>query len=207
MPIHAPAPRLYRTIPFRHLGPQGHAGGGRASNVSLNVTPFVDMMTILVTFLLMVFSASGEIVMAQKGLQLPDAMQQGQLQRAPVIIISKDSITFNGEPVTTVEDVMNAEGTVAELKDRLVAEMSRFRLNKETLPQSEKERCEAERQGLPPRPGQMCLEGLAILQADRETPAKVITNVVNTAQMVEYNKLMFAVNRRGKGGAAAPPAN
>jgi biopolymer transport protein ExbD len=201
MSVHIPGPRLYRTIPFRHLGPKGHAGGGRASNVSLNVTPFVDMMTILVTFLLMVFSASGEIIMAQKGLQLPDAMQQDQLQRAPVIIITKDTITFNGENITTVEDVMNSEGAVAELKDRLTAEMSRFRLNKGSLPTSEKERCEAERQGLPPKPGQMCLEGLAILQADKETPAKVITNVVNTAQMVEYNKLMFAVNRRGKAAA------
>jgi biopolymer transport protein ExbD len=199
MSVHIPGPRLYRTIPFRHLGPKGHAGGGRASNVSLNVTPFVDMMTILVTFLLMVFSASGEIIMAQKGLQLPDAMQQDQLQRAPVIIITKDTITFNGENITTVEDVMNSEGAVAELKDRLVAEMSRFRLNKDSLPQSEKERCEAERQGLPPKPGELCLEGLAILQADKQTPAKVITNVVNTAQMVEYNKLMFAVNRRAKG--------
>ena len=58
MPVHAAGPRLYRSVPFKHLvHKSGSAAGARASNISLNLTPFVDMMTILVTFLLMVFSS------------------------------------------------------------------------------------------------------------------------------------------------------
>ena len=108
MPVHSAGPRLYRSIPFKYLA-QVASGGSRAVNTSLNVVPFVDMMTILVTFLLMVFSASGEILVTQKGLELPDATNKDLLRRAPVIIIARDAITFNNEmmadPVTIMSPV------------------------------------------------------------------------------------------------------
>ena len=109
MPIHPAGPRLYNSIPFRHLAQVGQ-GSGRAVNVSLNVTPFVDMMTILVTFLLMVFSASGELLSAQQGLQLPNATSKDKLKRAPVIIVTHDSITFQGEPMAEVAAVQSEQG-------------------------------------------------------------------------------------------------
>jgi hypothetical protein len=55
MAIHKAGPRLYRSVPFKHLAKGGAHGTARSSNVALNLTPFVDMMTILVTFLLIVF--------------------------------------------------------------------------------------------------------------------------------------------------------
>ena len=59
MPVHAVGPRLFSSIKLKVLGTKsGSASGGRPSNVYLNLTPFVDMMTILVTFLLMVFSST-----------------------------------------------------------------------------------------------------------------------------------------------------
>jgi len=58
MPVHSPGSRLYSAVPFKHLA-QGAGKTSKKVDVYLNVTPFVDMMTILVTFLLMVFSASG----------------------------------------------------------------------------------------------------------------------------------------------------
>ena len=75
MPVHSAGPRLYHSVPFKHIVKKtGTAGSGaRATNISMNLTPFVDMMTILVTFLLMVFSSSGQLLQAQKGLELPMA--------------------------------------------------------------------------------------------------------------------------------------
>ena len=74
MPVQSAGPRLYRSVKFKHLvRGSGSAAGGRAANISLNLTPFVDMMTILVTFLLMVFSSTGQLIQAQKGLDLPIA--------------------------------------------------------------------------------------------------------------------------------------
>src|SRR3989304_5380671 len=70
MPVHVPGPELYNSIPFRHLGGKGKQGK-KGVFAALNLTAFVDMMTMLVVFLLMTFSASGEILMSQKGLDLP----------------------------------------------------------------------------------------------------------------------------------------
>src|SRR6185369_5787406 len=108
MAVHPAGPRLYSSIKFRHLVKDhgSAAGHGRASNISLNITPFVDMMTILVCFLLMVFSASGQLLQAQKGLDLPIAQARETLQQAPVIIVTKSDITYQGQLIATVESVM-----------------------------------------------------------------------------------------------------
>src|SRR5882672_6872168 len=100
MPVRSAGPRLYGSIKFKHLVKQaGSATGARSANISLNLTPFVDMMTILVTFLLMVFSSTGQLLQAQKGLDLPIAESHDTLQQAPVIIVTKTEITYQGQLV------------------------------------------------------------------------------------------------------------
>src|SRR5213595_1280287 len=108
MPVHAAGPRLYHSVPFKHLVKKtgSAAGGGKATNIALNLTPFVDMMTILVTFLLMVFSSTGQLLTAQKGLVLPIAQARETLQQAPVIIVTKSEITYQGQLVATVDSVL-----------------------------------------------------------------------------------------------------
>jgi biopolymer transport protein ExbD len=210
MPVHAAGPRLFSTIPFQHLA-QTYKGGGKtkAVNVSLNLVPFVDMMTILVCFLLMVFSASGDILMAQKGLELPHATNKDVLQRAPVIIVTRESITFNGEHMAEVESIVNdasPQWKVVELFERMKQERQLFLLNFDKLPPAEKQRCEDATAGKPLEPGRYCLDGLAIMQADKSTEAKVINRLLKTANAAGYTNVMFAVNRRagaGGGGGAA----
>src|SRR5882724_7198265 len=107
MPVHSAGSRLYLSVGFKHLvKASGSSATKRASNISLNITPFVDMMTILVCFLLMVFSASGQLLQAQKGLDLPIATARETLQQAPVIIVTKSEITYQGQLVGTVESVL-----------------------------------------------------------------------------------------------------
>jgi biopolymer transport protein ExbD len=197
MPVHPAGPRLYSSIPFRHLAQVG-TGSGRAVNVALNVTPFVDMMTILVTFLLMVFSASGELLSAQQGLQLPNATNKDKLKQAPVIIVTRDSITFDGRQmaeVSAIESDSSMEFKISTLYDRLRQENVRFLTDgKEKL--SDKERGYCDDPPPNPKPEEICLQGLLILQADRETSAKVLNRVIKTAYAAEYPNIMFAVNRR-----------
>lgn len=196
MPVHTPGPRLYSAVPFKHLAKGAGGGGAKSTNVNLNLTPFVDMMTILVTFLLMVFSATGEILTQQAGLELPTANQQADIQRAPVIIITKQSITFNGEHMAEVETVQNNESTewkVVELFERLKAEARAFDFNFQKLPTSQKARCTNPKPGDPLK----CERGLAILQADKTIQAKVISRVLKTANAAGYINIMFAVEAGG----------
>ncbi|MBT8492967.1 MAG: biopolymer transporter ExbD [Deltaproteobacteria bacterium] len=197
MSIHTPGPRLYSSVPFKHLAQKDHSGG-KAVNVSLNVTPFVDMMTILVTFLLMVFSSTGELLQAQKGLKLPDATVQKDLRTAPVIVVTSDRLDLEGKTMAMLEDIQNdssMEWKIVSLYDELRARKTRFKLEFDSLPDIEKDRC-LDSNNPSPDPKDMCLDGLVILQADKETSAKVLNRILKTAYAAEFQNIMFAVNRR-----------
>ncbi|HET6610392.1 MAG TPA: biopolymer transporter ExbD [Kofleriaceae bacterium] len=203
MPVHPASSRLFSSIPFKHIAKERRGGaGGRDVNTPINVTPFVDMMTILVTFLLMVFSARGQLITAQRGLTLPDGLNDKELRRAPVIIITHDSITFQGEhmaSVRSIEDDTSSEWKILKLYDRLKAEKRLFTLNFSDLPDEEKQYCANEAAGrISTNPLKTCLDGLLVLQADKDTDAKILNRVLATAKAAEYPKILFAINHRGK---------
>lgn len=200
MSVHPGGPRLFHSIPFHHLA-QVKGKGGKAVDVNLNVTPFVDMMTILVTFLLMVFSTSGELISAQRGLTLPDATQKDALKKAPILIVTADAITFEGVQMADPKAIMSDSAMdmkIPELYDRLRQEKNQFMIpggGFEKLSSSEKAYCTKPKPN--PEAHEICLNGLVILQADAGTPAKVLNKVIKTANLAEYPNIMFAVNIKG----------
>ena len=202
MPIQSAGPRLYRSVKFKHLvRGSGSAAGGRASNISLNLTPFVDMMTILVTFLLMVFSASGELLQAVKGLELPIAQAHETLQQAPVIIVTKSEITYQGQLVATVDSVMRDDSPtfkIDALFERLDAAAKKIREDVAYGRQAKDllKSCEDAKQNIRPAAGKICPDGLAILQADESTDGQLINKIVNTAKAAGFDNLLFAVKNK-----------
>jgi biopolymer transport protein ExbD len=202
MAIHSAGPRLFSSIPFRYIAAQRKGGGrgGGAVNVALNVTPFVDMMTILVSFLLMVFSAEGALSV-QPNQKLPDATSKARIKLAPIISVTKDEISVSGDTaalarVAEVDADESLEWKIPALEERLTREMQTFLLNKNQgkLSQTELDYCKNPR--AQPKDHEICLEGLVILQADRTISAKVLNRVVKTAYASGYVNIMFAVNRR-----------
>jgi biopolymer transport protein ExbD len=202
MPVHSAGPRLYRSVKFKHLVRQsGSASGGRASNISLNLTPFVDMMTILVCFLLMVFSATGQLLQAQKGLDLPIAQSRDTLQQAPVIIVTKSEITYQGQLVATVDSVLRDDSPtfkIDALFERLDAAAKKIRedVAMGRQPKDLLKACEDAKSNLRAAAGKICPDGLAILQADEATDARLINKIVNTAKAAGFDNLLFAVKNK-----------
>ena len=202
MPIQSAGPRLYRSVKFKHLvRGSGSAAGGRASNISLNLTPFVDMMTILVCFLLMVFSATGQLLQAQKGLDLPIAQSRDTLQQAPVIIVTKSEITYQGQLVATVDSVLRDDSPtfkIDALFERLDAAAKKIRedVAMGRQPKDLLKACEDAKSNLRPAPGKICPDGLAILQADESTDARLVNKIVNTAKAAGFDNLLFAVKNK-----------
>jgi biopolymer transport protein ExbD len=202
MPVHKAGPRLYHSVPFKHLVHKaGSAAGSRASNISLNLTPFVDMMTILVTFLLMVFSSTGQLLQAQKGLELPMAESHDTLQLAPVIQVTKSEIVYQGQLVATVESVMRDDSPtfkIDALFERLDAASKKIK-EEIGLGKGDKhllKACEEAKQNIRPQPGKICPDGLAILQADETTDVRLINKIVNTAKAAGFDNLLFAVKNK-----------
>jgi len=203
MPVHAAGSRLYRSVPFKHLVKKAGSatGGSRATNIALNLTPFVDMMTILVTFLLMVFSSSGQLLQAQKGLELPMADSHDTLQQAPVIIVTKTEITYQGQLVATVDSVLRDDSPtfkIDALFERLDAAAKKIKedVGMGKLPKDLAKACEDAKQNIRPQPGKICPDGLAILQADESTDARLINKIVNTAKAAGFDNLLFAVKNK-----------
>jgi biopolymer transport protein ExbD len=203
MPVHAAHGRLYSSIKFKHLVKKSGsaAGGGRSSNIALNLTPFVDMMTILVTFLLMVFSSSGQLLQAQKGLDLPLADSRDTLQQAPVIIVTKSEITYQGQLVATVESVLRDDSPtfkIDALYERLDAASKKIKedVGMGKLPKDLIKACEGAKNGDKPEKGHICPDGLAILQADEGTDVRLINKIVNTAKAAGFDNLLFAVKNK-----------
>jgi biopolymer transport protein ExbD len=202
VPIQSAGPRLYRSVKFKHLvRGAGSAAGGRESNISLNLTPFVDMMTILVCFLLMVFSATGQLLQAVKGLDLPIAQAHETLQQAPVIIVTKSEITYQGQLVATVDSVMRDDSPtykIDALFERLDAAAKKIREDVAYGRQAKDllKSCEDAKQNIRPLPGKICPDGLAILQADESTDGQLINKIVNTAKAAGFDNLLFAVKNK-----------
>jgi biopolymer transport protein ExbD len=202
MPVQSAGPRLYRSVKFKHLVRQsGSAAGARATNISLNLTPFVDMMTILVTFLLMVFSSTGQLLQAQKGLDLPVAQSRETLQQAPVIIVTKSEITYQGQLVATVDSVLRDDSPtfkIDALFERLDAAAKKIRedVAMGRQPKDLLKACEDAKSNLRPAPGKICPDGLAILQADESTDVRLINKIVNTAKAAGFDNLLFAVKNK-----------
>lgn len=202
MPVHAAGPRIYHSVKFKHLVRKaGSSAGNRSSNISLNLVPFVDMMTMLVCFLLMVFSSTGQLLQAQKGLDLPIAESRDTLQQAPVIIVTKSEITYQGQLVATVESALRDDSPtfkIDALFERLDAASKKIKedVGMGKLPKDLAKACDDAKNNIRPQPGKICPDGLAILQADESTDARLINKIVNTAKAAGFDNLLFAVKNK-----------
>lgn len=215
MSIHKPGPQLFSSIPFKHLAQ--HGKGGKSTNIHLNLVPFVDMMTILVTFLLVLFGTAGRVV-PQPGLDMVKGQSERDLIQAavPTLVITKGKIFIDkvqGQDYNFL-DFKEGRGIHAGLKDYLSSERKKWQRRFEGNQfKGEVARCSTEgmasyvnywrktteEKGASEAP-QLCARGVAILQADKDTPAKMITRVVRTLQAADYPTIMFAVAPQ-EGGA------
>jgi biopolymer transport protein ExbD len=179
--IDPPGPRLRRFIPLRFVTKHG-IGGKKATYAELNLTSMVDMLTILVVFLLQTFSASGELLTVSKNITLPEAINYRDLEQAPIIAISRDTVTLNGDPKADAQELTKADTIdwkIPQLHDDLVILKNNFKL-------------------LHPNPDDW--KGLVIVQADKQVDFKVIKKVMYTCAVAGYSNVNFAVTQGKRGG-------
>src|SRR5437899_8629841 len=68
----------------------------------LNITPMMDMMTILLVFLLKQFSVESAAASMSEGLQLPQSSIESMRPLAVNITITQSAVLVEGDGVTTV---------------------------------------------------------------------------------------------------------
>lgn len=89
------------------LRPQGGESRSRPINAELLLTALIDAFSILVIFLLMSFSSSGEIVYIGKDQELPKAARADTLERHPLVKI-EDRRIFVEEKQVAPEGLVEA---------------------------------------------------------------------------------------------------
>lgn len=184
--VHKPGKQLGKKVPLAFIRKIAD-GHGRANVIAdLNVTPMVDMLTMLVIFLLLTFSASGEILTITKDIQLPKAFNAVELERAPIIAISKAKIAFEGQFVMDANEITNeryVDFVLPPLKERLERNRDQWKL---THPDKS-------------------FDGQVIIQSDNSVNFVVIKMIMMTCAQAEYSQMNFAVLRTDRAGSSVGP--
>jgi biopolymer transport protein ExbD len=80
----------------------------RRSEVELNLIPLIDIMSVMVSFLL-VYSADVEAIQTSKGVEIPQSIAADKPRDSVVVMITKDNLFVQGEVVATIDEIRAAK--------------------------------------------------------------------------------------------------
>lgn len=170
------------TKPGFHLKPKydlhylrrqrNHSGKPHVS-YDLPLVSMIDMFSILVIYLIMNFSATGEIFFIQKDLILPEATHAHPMVSAPLITVTSQNVTLETEHDEGKLPVIEASASNEYL--RIVAALRELRTIDEQTKPGEK------------------FKGNINIQADEDTPLIFIKKVMQTCILEGWAGINFAV--------------
>jgi biopolymer transport protein TolR len=158
---------MIRTGLRRH----GRHGGGMGGHGPLALIPMIDMMTILVVYLL-VHTADMEILPNSKNITIPQSTSDQKPRETTVVMVTRDMLYVNGQPVISVADLGAAPDPVVEpLRAALSQQVAGM------LPGSEAKR-------------------EVTVMAEKSLPYSVLRKIVASSSDAEYTKVSLAVVER-----------
>ena len=147
----------------------------RSKPASLSLVSLMDIFTILVFFLL-VNSAEIQTLEPPKSLSLPESVAQDKPRETVIVMVTKDTVFVQDEPVVSVADVDRADGVIiAPLRRALKAQDDRALLRASATDPSARE--------------------ITIL-GDRDVPYRVLKKVMATCTEADFGKLSLAVMQK-----------
>ena len=159
-------------IPLKFVWHKVSGHGGRSPSAELNLVSFIDFLVVTVIFLLMSFSASGEITV-DKNVRLAKAENVESIIDAPMVAVNGNQILV--------------DGTLAG-STRAVEELGRLQKIDElfNILKAKRELWKSVQPGKP-------FPGVCILQVDQNVPALVVKSVFQTAAFAGYPNVSFMV--------------
>jgi biopolymer transport protein ExbD len=89
------------------------------ADATLNLIPFIDILTVMVAFLL-VYSTEVEVIQNTKGVEVPQSIAQTSPRQSVVVMITKTDLFVQGEPITSVAEIRaNPAPIIPALHDAL----------------------------------------------------------------------------------------
>lgn len=166
VPTAASSPQSWEeeTVSIRRL----RRGRRRYDDPLVNLTSMVDVLSVLMFFLLSIYSGGGYLTILPSGLQLPSSNVRAPLVRQVEIAVLKDKILVDRQPVADnpVEFATNQELLLPGLQAALAA-----------------------------RGDATQSEGKVTIEADRSTPFRLLKKVMYTADLMGFRKQSLAVHQ------------
>ena len=138
----------------------------------LNLTPLMDVFTVLV-FFLMINSAAVETLQQPKQIKLPESIVEAKPRETVVIFVGKDEVLVQGEPVALVADIQASRNIEIEPISVRLAELSDsvIGLSTQTVAESQE----------------------VTVLADKSIPFSVLKKVMATCTAQGYTRVSLAV--------------
>jgi len=172
--IHQPGRRLLHHVPLKFVWNKVTGHGSRSPNTSLNLVSFIDFLVVTVIFLLMSFSASGEMAV-DKNVKLPKAENVDDIIDAPMVAVNGQQILVDGVQAGSTRSIEEL-GRLQKIDELFNILKSKRELWKQVQPNK-------------PFPG------VCILQVDGAVPALVVKSVFQTAAFAGYPNVSFMVGK------------
>ena len=157
---------------MRHSRRMKRMGRSRKKLTGLNLTPLMDVFTILVFFLLF-HSTGSDILEAPKQIKLPDSVVETKPRETVVIMVSPEVVLVQGETVIGTPELLEDRiKTVAEIRERLKhLERNIIGISTKTVIASKE----------------------VTILADRTIPFKVLKKIMSTCTGSGYGRISLAV--------------
>jgi biopolymer transport protein ExbD len=171
MPVRVPGRRAGSGIALKQVKRAMEAKTTRTLSAALNLTALVDFMTVIVIFLLMNFSADGDLAQNAPDVVPPPAVAGAEIKRVPIIAISEVNISFEGVIVESSRVVLteNDDYPLPRLTEALKKEQETFKIL---------------------RPNQE-FKGELIIQAHEKLPYKLVRRVFVAAANAGYPNISY----------------
>ena len=146
------------------------------ADADLNLIPMIDILSVMVSFLL-VYSTEVEVVQNPKGIEIPQSISQQKPRETVVVMLTKDELFVQGEPVATLAEVKASP-------DLIIAPL-RLALKRPTLV------------GEAMTAKQIAEREITVM-ADKSIPYDILKKVMSTCTDADYGKLSFALVQKEK---------
>lgn len=172
--IRVPGYHIHSKYDLKGLRHKLHGGEQVHMEADLPLTSMVDMMSILVVFLIMNFSSTGEVFFISKDIKIPSASNGRSMESLPLISVGKD-----GRVSMDTQKIGEEEGTKLEERDpnfpQLRSALQKIRILQQTIrPKDE-------------------FKGAVNIQADSEASLLQIKRVMNALISEGWTGINFAV--------------
>jgi len=146
------------------------------SEVRVQLTSMMDMFTIILVFLLRIYSTQGQLITPSDDLILPSSKVQQPPELGLDVIVSTDWILVNGKPVARTQDVASQEGYIIPTLQEELLRYAREAEKMETLYGAE-------------------FSGKATIQGDKYLPYRLLIKVMATCGQSNFPNMRLVVYR------------